>query len=104
MLAAFLGPQGLQHPNRLVSGRASYLFMRLVKNLRGQMGGYMETVMNHLVAGASSPTSSFLCYKRRTGWIETNPSPFIKRVGPLGTRRLRQPRFFFFTANVTWDP
>ena len=47
VLAAFLGPQGLQHPNRLVSGRASYLFMRLVKALRGQLGPYMEMVRCH---------------------------------------------------------
>eukprot|EP01018_Ginkgo_biloba_P004887 Gb_29796 [translate_table: standard] len=48
VLAAFLDQRGIHHPNPNVSGRASYLFMRVVKALRAQLVPFIEDILQSL--------------------------------------------------------
>ncbi|KAK3288404.1 hypothetical protein CYMTET_4114 [Cymbomonas tetramitiformis] len=47
-LATFLDDRGLRHPQQVVSSRACYLFMRLVKSLRPQLGPHMPSLLSSL--------------------------------------------------------
>ncbi|KAL3700068.1 hypothetical protein R1sor_018090 [Riccia sorocarpa] len=59
-LAAFLDCRGLHHPNPSVSSRASYLFMRLVKVLRGELVPYIEDILQSLQDTLSAVTTKTL--------------------------------------------
>ncbi|XP_057842753.2 exportin-T isoform X2 [Cryptomeria japonica] len=48
VLAAFLDRRGIHHPNPNVSGRASYLFMRIVKALRAQLVPFIQDILQSL--------------------------------------------------------
>ena len=45
VLSAFLDQRGIHHPNQDVSGRASYLFMRIVKALRAQLVPFIDEIL-----------------------------------------------------------
>ncbi|XP_026431323.1 exportin-T-like [Papaver somniferum] len=48
ILAAFLDERGIHHPNINVSRRASYLFMRVVKNMKSQLVPFIEKILQSL--------------------------------------------------------
>uniref|UniRef100_A0A803LDF0 Exportin-T n=1 Tax=Chenopodium quinoa TaxID=63459 RepID=A0A803LDF0_CHEQI len=47
-LEAFLDERGIRHPNIIVSRRASYLFMRIVKLLKSKLAPFIETILQKL--------------------------------------------------------
>ncbi|XP_051115538.1 exportin-T isoform X2 [Andrographis paniculata] len=47
-LCAFLDERGIRHPNTLVSRRAGYLFMRVVKLLKAKLVPYIDTILQSL--------------------------------------------------------
>lgn len=44
-LCVFLDERGIHHSNAIVSRRASYLFMRVVKLLKAKLIPYIETIL-----------------------------------------------------------
>ncbi|KAF8388722.1 hypothetical protein HHK36_025402 [Tetracentron sinense] len=48
VLTAFLDERGIHHPNLRVSGRASYLFMRVVKLLKAKLVPLIEKILQSL--------------------------------------------------------
>lgn len=48
VLRAFLDQRGIHHPNQDVSGRASYLLMRVVKALRAQLVPFIDEILQSL--------------------------------------------------------
>ena len=61
IVGLFLGPTGLGHPSESVPPRAAYLFCRLCKVLRQQMGpltrDILQSLQPHLASIAASPIS-----------------------------------------------
>lgn len=54
VLSAFLDERGIHHPNFNVRGRASYLFMRVVKLLKSRLVPFIETILRVALLFAAS--------------------------------------------------
>ncbi|KAE8728615.1 Exportin-T [Hibiscus syriacus] len=67
VLAAFLDESGIHHPNIYVSGRASYLFMRVVKVLKSKLVPFIETILQSLQDVVARFTGMSFASKEPTG-------------------------------------
>ncbi|KAG9141005.1 hypothetical protein Leryth_012587 [Lithospermum erythrorhizon] len=67
VLGAFLDERGIHHPNPNVCQRASYLFMRVVKLLKGKLVPYIETILQSLQDTVARFTSMNVASKTDSG-------------------------------------
>ncbi|XP_011625319.1 exportin-T isoform X2 [Amborella trichopoda] len=83
VLGVFLDARGIHHPNRRVSRRASYLFTRVVKLLRGHLIPFIPTILQSLQDTVVEFTRSDWSAKELKGMGSEDGSHIFEAIGLL---------------------